>query len=118
GFLFVPLSTITFATLPAHLRTEATGMFSLMRNIGASIGIAGVTSLLVSNTQANHADIVNHVTAYNPLFRAPDVMRFWNPFSASGQAALNAEVTRQASMIAYLDDFKLMMIIAMLIAPL
>jgi len=117
GLLFVPLSTITFSTLPPQLRSEATGLFSLLRNLGGSIGIAGVTSLLVSNTQVNHAEIAGHVTAFNRQFGAAEVLRFWNPFTPSGQAALNAEVTRQASMIAYLNNFKLMMIIALLSIP-
>jgi DHA2 family multidrug resistance protein len=117
GLLFVPLSTITFATLPPQLRSEATGLFSLLRNLGGSIGIAGVTGLLIINTQANHAEIASHVTAFNRQFDSADVLRFWNPFTASGQAALNVEVTRQASMIAYLDDFRLMMIIALLSIP-
>jgi len=118
GLLFVPLSTITFATLPAHLRNEATGFFSLLRNLGGSIGISYVTSLLTRNTQINHAEIASVVTPYNHQFQAAEVMRFWNPFTPAGQAALNAEVTRQAAMIAYLDDFKLMMLLALLSIPL
>ncbi len=117
GLLFVPLSTITFATLAPQLRGEATGLFSLLRNLGGSIGISGVTSLLISNTQVNHAEIVNHVTAFNRQFDAANVLRFWNPFTPSGQAALNAEVTRQATMIAFIDDFQLMMVIALLSIP-
>ncbi len=117
GLLFVPLSTIAFSTLPPHLRTEATGLFSLLRNIGGSIGIAIVTSLLISNTQINHASIAEKVTAFEPAFRSAQALRFWNPFTATGQAALNAEITRQAALIAYLDDFRLMMIIALLSMP-
>ncbi len=118
GLLFVPVSTITFATLAPQYRNDATGLFSLLRNIGGSVGIAGITSLLVSTTQVNHAEIVNHVTVFNRQFDAASVLRFWNPFTAAGQAALNDEVTRQASIIAYIDDFKLMMILALLSIPL
>jgi DHA2 family multidrug resistance protein len=117
GLLFVPLSTVTFATLAPSLRTEATGLFSLLRNLGGSIGISVVTSLLTRNMQVNHAEIVTHVTRFNHAFDAPAVQRFWNPFTATGQAALNAEVTRQAAVIAYIDDFKLMMIVALLSIP-
>ena len=66
GLIFVPLSTVTFATLPPEWRTEATGLFSLMRNLGSSIGISIVVSLLASNTQANHAEIAANVTAVQP----------------------------------------------------
>ncbi len=118
GLIFVPLSTVAFSTLPATLRTEATGLFNLMRNIGSSIGIAVVSSLLVSGRQANHADIVTHVTPFNRLFQDPDIMRFWNPLTAAGRAALDDEITRQATVIAFIDDFKLMMITALVAIPL
>jgi len=118
GLLFVPLSTITFATLPAALRNEATGLFSLLRNLGGSIGISFIGALLTRNTQLNHAEIAAHVTPFNPQVQSAAVMHFWNPFTAAGQAALNDEVTRQASVIAYLDDFKLLMLISLLSIPL
>ena len=117
GLLFVPLSTITFATLPPQLRNEATGLFSLLRNMGGSIGISVVTSLLITNTQVNHAEIVNHVTAFSRQMDSAVIMRFWNPFTAVGQAALNDEVTRQATLIAYLNDYKLMMFVALVSIP-
>jgi DHA2 family multidrug resistance protein len=100
------------------LRNEATGLFSLLRNLGGSIGISVVTSMLTRNTQVNHAEIAAAVTPFNRQIQGDAVMRFWNPFTASGQAALNDEVTRQASMIAYIDDFKFLMIIALLSIPL
>ena len=118
GLLFVPLSTVTFATLAPQFRNEATGLFSLLRNMGGSIGISVVTSLLTSNTQVNHSEIVAHVTRFNHAFDSAVVQRFWSPFTASGQAALDAEVTRQATLIAYIDDFKLMMLVALLSIPL
>ena len=117
GFIFVPLSAVTFSTLPPALRTEATGLFSLMRNIGSAIGISVVTSLLISNTQVAHSGIVESVTPFNQLFRDPTVLQFWNPFTLSGRAMLDGEITRQATTIAYVDDFKLMMIVALLAVP-
>jgi DHA2 family multidrug resistance protein len=118
GFLFVPLSTVTFATLPAHLRTEATALYSLMRNLGSSVGISIVVALLSQNTQINHATLAENVTPYNKLFRFPDLPSVWSLSNPSGLAALDAEVNRQAAMIAYLNDFKLMMIVALLAVPL
>jgi DHA2 family multidrug resistance protein len=117
GLLFVPLSTITFATLPAALRNEATGLFSLLRNLGGSIGISFIGALLTRNTQLNHAEIAAAVTPFNPQIQSAPVMHFWNPFTAAGQAALNDEVTRQASVIAYIDDYKLLMLISLLSIP-
>jgi len=117
GFIFVPLSTVTFSTLPPGLRTEATGLFSLMRNLGSAIGISVVTSLLISNTQVVHAGLVQSVTGFNQLYRDPTVLRFWNPFTAAGQAMIDGEINRQATTTAYVDDFKLMMIVALMAIP-
>jgi MFS transporter, DHA2 family, multidrug resistance protein len=118
GFLFVPLSTVTLSTLPPQQRTEGAGLFSLSRNIGSSIGISVVTSLLTQNTQANHADIARHVTAVNRVFESPNIAHFWNPATDAGRAALDAMITRQAQIIAYLDDFKLLMIATLVVIPL
>ena len=117
GFLFVPLSTVTFATLAPEQRTEATGLYNLSRNIGSSIGISVVSALLVENTQVNHAEIATAVTPYNRMFDLPAVAHFWNPMTQAGRAALDAEITRQATSIAFIDDFKLMMIIALVAMP-
>jgi DHA2 family multidrug resistance protein len=117
GFIFVPLSTVTFSTLPVADRTQATGLYSLSRNIGSSIGISIVSALLVNSTQINHADITQYVTPYNRLFDAPAVAQFWSPVTAAGRAALDALITQQATVIAYADDFRLMMLIALLAMP-
>lgn len=117
GLIFVPLSTITFATLPPEWRTEATGLFSLMRNIGSSIGISVVVSLLSSNTQVNHASIAAHVAPFNPYLHASGISEFWNAWTPAGLTALNAEVTRQAMVIAYANDFRLMMILTLAALP-
>ncbi len=118
GFLFVPLSTVTLGTLPPEQRTEGAGLYNLSRNIGSSVGISVVTSLLTQNTQVNHADIVQHVTAVNRVFESPTIAQFWNPFTDAGRAALDAMITRQAQIIAYIDDFKLLMIATLLVIPL
>jgi MFS transporter, DHA2 family, multidrug resistance protein len=118
GFIFVPLSALTFATLPPELRTEAAGIFSLMRNIGGSIGISVVEAVLARGTQINHAVLAERITPFNRALQLPEISKFWSMHTASGLASLDAEVTRQASMIAYLDDFKLMMIVTLCAVPL
>jgi DHA2 family multidrug resistance protein len=117
GFLFVPLTTIAFATLPAHMRGEGTGLYNLSRNIGSSAGISAVTSLITVNTQANHANIATYVTPFNHVFLSP-AMESLNPTTAAGRAALDNIVTSQATIIAYLDDFKLLMIMSLVAMPL
>src|SRR5438270_834964 len=118
GFIFTPLSTVTFSTLPRHILTQGTAIFSLMRNIGGSIGISIVVALLAENTQVVHSRLIENLRPDNPLARAPFMAPNFSLTQQPGIAALNAEATRQAAMVAYLDDFKLMMMIVMLAAPL
>jgi DHA2 family multidrug resistance protein len=118
GFLFVPVSVATLSTLSPEQRTEGAGLYSLSRNIGSSVGISVVNALLIRNTQINHADIAQHVTAVNRAFENPAIAQFWNPLTAAGRAALDAVVTRQAQIIAYIDDYKLLMIATLAVIPL
>src|SRR5271168_2648421 len=102
GFVFTPLSTVTFSTLPRNILTQGTAIFSLMRNVGGSIGISAVVALLAENTQIVHSRLVEHLRPDNPLARAPFLSPTYSLSDPSGIAALNAEATRQAAMVAYL----------------
>ena len=118
GFVFTPLSIVTFSTLPRHILTQGTAIFSLTRNIGSSVGIAIVVALLAENTQTVHSRLVEHLRPDNPLARMPHMAPPFSLTDPSGLAALNAEATRQAAMVAYIDDFKLMMMIVIVGLPL
>jgi MFS transporter, DHA2 family, multidrug resistance protein len=118
GFIFVPLSVVTLSTLAPERRAEGAGLYSLSRNIGSSIGISVVNSLLTRNTQVNHAEIARSVTSVNRAFEDLAVTQFWDPVSAAGRAALDAVVTQQAQIIAYMDDYKLLMIATLAAIPL
>ncbi len=118
GFLFVPLSTATLSTLTTQQRTEGAGFYNLSRNIGSSVGISVVSSLLTRNTQINHAEIAQHITAVNPGLASPSVEQFWSPVTAAGRAALDAVITQQAQIIAYVDDYKLLMLAVLAVVPL
>jgi len=113
GITWVPLSTVSFATLDPRLRSQGTSMFNLLRNIGSSIGIATIQALWVRNTQIMHARLGEHITPYGALQVPPT----YSLSSPHGLAALNAAVTRQAEMIAYNNDFKLMLIITLAVIP-
>ncbi|TFW34685.1 MDR family MFS transporter [Massilia horti] len=115
GLVFVPLSAATFATLSPQMRAEGTALYSLVRNIGSSIGIALVQTLLTRNTQTAHAALGEHVDLANPALAAAS--GGYDLASSAGAAMLNAEITRQASMIAYVDDFWLMMILTAAVIP-
>jgi DHA2 family multidrug resistance protein len=116
GLVFVPLSAATFATLSPQMRAEGTALYSLVRNIGSSIGIALVQALLVRNTQIAHASLASHIDTANPALQDPTGI--YNLGSAAGAALINNEITRQASMIAYVDDYWLMMLLTAAVIPL
>ena len=118
GFLFVPLTTVAFATLAPEQRADAAGLFNLSRNVGSSVGISVVSYLLIRNNQVNHATIASHVTAVNHAFNNGIVLRAWSPWTAGGRAVLDQVVQTQASIISYIDDFKLMMILSLAVIPL
>jgi DHA2 family multidrug resistance protein len=118
GFIFVPLSTIAFATLAPRYRNEGTAMFSLARNIGSSLGISVVMTLLGRQAQVSHAGLVESLTPFRAALQSPWLPPFWDWTTAAGAVALNREVTRQAMTIAYLNDFRLMMYMTVLALPL
>ncbi len=118
GFLTIPINLLTFATLPAAIRTEGTSVYSLMRNLGSALGISITGALLATNTQVNHALIAAQVNPFNRALETGGAARLWNPTTVRGLDLLNAEVTRQAQIIAYVDDFKLMFVLAIIVLPL
>jgi MFS transporter, DHA2 family, multidrug resistance protein len=116
GFVFTPLSVAAFSTLSRQHLTQGTAIFSLMRNIGGSVGVSIVEALFVENTQVIHSSLIQHIAPDNPLARALTA-----PYSLTeihGVAALNAEVTRQAQMIAYINDFYFMAVVILATLPL
>ncbi|MEP9379189.1 MDR family MFS transporter [Aquabacter sp. CN5-332] len=115
GFLFVPLTIVTFATLPPEMRGEGTGLYNLSRNIGSSVGISVVSVLLTENIQINHETIGSYVTAYNRILEYLPALK---ATTLAGRAALDGMVTQQATIISYINDFKLMMLLSLAAIPL
>ena len=97
--------------------TQGTAIRSVMRNLGGSIGISVLEALLAQNTQIVHSRLVEQLRPDNPLAQAPYLGSPFSLATPSGLAALNAEVTRQAAMVAYIDDFALMMLVVLLSMP-
>jgi DHA2 family multidrug resistance protein len=118
GCTFVPLNLVALSTLPRQILTQATAIRSLMRNLGGSIGISVLIAVLTENTQIVHSRLVEGLRPDNPLAHAPFLSAPFSLTSPTGIAALNHEVTRQAAMVAYINDFKLMMIIVLCSLPL
>jgi DHA2 family multidrug resistance protein len=115
GLIFVPLSALAFTTLPASLRAEATAVYTLVRSLGSSVGISIMEALWTNNTAIAHSGLAAHIGPANPVAAAALGSRLTAP---GGLEALNGEITRQAAMIAYLDDFKLMIFITLACLPL
>jgi DHA2 family multidrug resistance protein len=120
GFVFIPLSTVAFITLDPRLRTDATSLFNLVRNVGSSIGVSIVSAVLATSTQTVHASLAAHITPFNENLSSagffPAILT--SPIGAQQLAQLDGMITAQAMMIAYIDDFKLMFIITACAAPL
>jgi DHA2 family multidrug resistance protein len=116
GMIFVPLTSLAFATMNPVYRAEGSSLFTLIRNLGSSAGISIIEALQTNNVEVVHSGLVTHITpggAATAMLPAA-----LNPAVPAGAAALNAEITRQASMVAYVDDFWLMLIITVSVAPL
>jgi DHA2 family multidrug resistance protein len=118
GFVFTPLSVAAFSTLSREHLTQGTAIFSLMRNIGGSVGVSIVEAMFVENTQVIHSRLSEHIRADNPLAQAPMLAAPYSLTNPHGVAALNAEVTRQAQMIAYIDNFYFMAVVILATLPL
>jgi DHA2 family multidrug resistance protein len=113
GLVFVPLSTIAFATINTKYRTDATSMFSLVRNVGSGVGISLVTTVLAQMTVVNHAELAERVNQFSPGTRAAGLV------GADTQtlSIIDQLVSQQGAMIAFLDDFKLMMYVTIVAIP-
>lgn len=118
GFIFVPLSAIAFATLAPRYRNEGTAMFSLIRNIGSSVGISIVMTVLGREAQVSHAELSESITPFRAALQGPDMPAIWNWSTDLGLQALNLQVSREALTIAYINDFRFMMYLSMLALPL
>ena len=118
GLVFIPLQVSAFATLSPALRTDGSSLLNLFRSLGASAGISWMTVLLARNIQTAHADLGSHVTAATGSVVDFSTIDRFQALGDTAMTLLDAEVNRQAAMIAYVDDFWLMMWITLASAPL
>jgi MFS transporter, DHA2 family, multidrug resistance protein len=111
GFINVPLTTNAFTTLDEDLRTEASGFYNLMRNIGSAAGISITSAILVRSAQINHGYLTEYMTPFSSMPTIPGFS------GAAGLAALNANLTLQATMVAYINVFMILALLCLLIIP-
>jgi MFS transporter, DHA2 family, multidrug resistance protein len=111
GLVFNPLQVMAYTTLSPALRGEATSVQSLSRNIGSAIGISVMSFSLTRGVQKTHADIAAGITPFDRTLQGNDaVAHMLNPATRHGVALLDQMVTHQAQIIAYNNDFRLMML--------
>jgi DHA2 family multidrug resistance protein len=117
GMVFAPMNLVAFATIKPELRPDGSSLMALVRNMGGSLGIAAIITMLARNQQINHAELASHVTQFTmasgnlptAIAQAPDL--------ATQAQMLNGQVSRQASMIAYLGNFRILAFLLLAIAP-
>ena len=118
GLVFVPLSTVAFLTLPNHLRTDGTSMLTLLRNVASSIGISVVIAQLTEGSRRSYAILSQHINPFNHALQMPDVSRMIDLGSDAGRAMADAMVAMQSQIIAFSQDYQLVMIVTMCAIPL
>jgi DHA2 family multidrug resistance protein len=117
GILFVPLNTLALGSLPPALRTQGTAMWTLIRNLGGSIGVSVVIASLTNRTIVMHARLAESVTPFNQALADP-AAALLDPKTDTGRALLEQVMSQQAAIIAYDNTFKLMTIMTLLAFPL
>ena len=125
GFVFVPLTVMATGTLTNEQIGNATGIFNLMRNIGGSFGIAAVTTMLARGAQIHQAAMTQHLTPYDPAYqqRLHDMTSALaaggGPSTAAQQAygALYQTLVQQATLLAYIDNFRLLAFLCLVCIP-
>jgi MFS transporter, DHA2 family, multidrug resistance protein len=118
GLVFVPLSTVAFLTLANHLRTDGTSMLTLMRNVASSIGISVVIAQLTEGGRRVYAVLNEHVTPFNHAMQMPDVTGMINMNTDTGRAMADAMIAVQAQIIAFSQDYQLVMVFILASIPL
>ena len=127
AFLFVPINTAAYAFLPREKGNAASGLINLSRNIGGSVGISFVTTVLARRAQFHQTALVGHLNSYNGHFMAM-MQAMGHRFSLSGAGAVTATkqayaaiggmVAQQSTLLAYIDIFWLLGLSALVLIPL
>jgi DHA2 family multidrug resistance protein len=115
--MFVPLNMIALSTLPVALRTQGTAMWTLIRNLGSSVGVSIVIANLTNKTIMMHALLAESVTPFNQALADPAAAML-DSNTDTGRALLENLLTQQATIIAYANDFKLMLVMTLVCFPL
>jgi MFS transporter, DHA2 family, multidrug resistance protein len=124
--IFVPMTTFSMATVSRENMGEATGLTNLLRNLGGSVGISAITALVARSAQTHQAQLVGQMSQYNPVFNAQlaKIQGALTPQVGSAAAhdqsygLMYATLQQQASLLSYLDQFRMLVVVCLLCAPL
>jgi len=118
GLVFVPLNTVAFATLPSEYRTDGTAIWTLIRNLGSSVGISVVIAQLTTMTTSFHSQLAEQINPFNDALKSPDVAGILSTATETGRALLDGLITQQAAIMAYSNDFLIMTFVSLAAFPL
>ena len=118
GLVYVPLTTVSFWTLPVQYRTEASTLSSLIRNYGSGIGVSIVISCLSRTQKESQAFLAERISPFSEIISTPWLPELWSINSIRGLSALEAEINKQALFIGFLNDFNLILVGTLLAMPL
>ena len=118
GLVFVPLNTVAFATLRPEWRTDAAAAWTLIRNIGSSVGISLIIAKLTDNISVFHSELVEFITPFNDAMKLPDAISRFSLNSASSLAAIDGLINQQAAVMSYSNDFLIMTFVSLAAFPL
>jgi MFS transporter, DHA2 family, multidrug resistance protein len=118
GLVFVPLSTVAFLTLPNHLRTDGTSMLTLMRNVASSIGISIVIAQLTEGSRRVYAVLSQHINPFNHAMQMQGVRGMIDMSTDAGRAMADVMVSLQAQIIAFSQDYQMVMLFTLCAIPL
>jgi MFS transporter, DHA2 family, multidrug resistance protein len=118
GFVFVPLSTVAFLSIPPHLRTDGTSMLTLMRNVASSVGISIVISQLTEGSRRTYAVLNEHINPFNHAIQMPDVRRLIDLSTDAGRAMADTMLKAQAQIIAFSHDYQMVTLFILCSIPL
>jgi DHA2 family multidrug resistance protein len=126
AFLFVPINTVAYIGIPQNQNNQVSGLLNLARNIGGSVGIAYLTTMLVRRAQTHQNYLVDHTYASNPLLqeRLNGLKGLANSAGGAAQATQHAyaqlyqQVQQQAALLSYVDIIRTFAVLTMVLVPL
>jgi len=119
ALLFIPISGLAYVGLPAAELGNATAIINLARNLGGGIGVSLVTTFLARQTQSHQVHLVDRISPLDPAYQstmAAVAPVLGDPLAS--HAVIAAEVARQASFLAFMDNFQFLALAAVLLIPL